>query len=170
MKMRTLFLGFTVLLLVSTGVGQQEMINPEPGPEPQPPEPVQPASPSLNLTLLQEQYNQRSDQIPPYVGSIIGDQTITVNLSEVNGSEKILKEEIIGVRTNGVRTEEVQWGEFEEPTLKIWITQENLERLGSSDEPSKELKAMMKNDDIKYQTYTIGNSIKMGLVKFFLSF
>jgi len=170
MKMRRLVFGITVLLLMSTAVAQQAVINTPPGPEPQPPEPVQPISPTVNLTEVQEQYNQRSDQIPSFVGSIIGDQTITVNLSEVNGTEQILEEEIIGVKTDGVKTDNIQWGAFEDPTLKIWITQENLERLGNAEEPPQELKEMMKEDDIRYETYTVGNSIKMSLMKFFLSF
>jgi len=170
MKTKTIFFGTVVLLLMSTAFAQQAVIDSPPGPEPQPPEPVKPVSPELNLTQLQERYNQRSDQIPSYVGSIIGDQTITVNLSEVNGTSEMLEEDVIGVKTDGVKTDELKWGEFEHPTLKIWITQENIERLSNAEKPPQELKEMMKDNDLRYETYTLGNSIKMSLMEFLLSF
>lgn len=167
MKLRTVLIVFAILLFTSTVVAQQERIQTAPGPEP---EPVDPENVELNLSQIQDRYNQRSDQIPPFVGSIIGDQTITVNLSGVEQGEALLEEDIIGVKTEGVETSDIQWGEYEEPTLKIWITQENIDRLSESSQPSQELKDMLKNKDIRYETYTLGNSIKASLLNLFMLF
>lgn len=127
-------------------------------------------TPKVNLSDLQSQYNQRSDQIPDFVGSIIGDQTITLNLSQMETGSESLKQDIIGIKTNGVKTEDIQWGAFEKETLKIWITEENIETLSEAEEPPKKLKEMMKTDQIRYETYTLGNAVKFGIMELFMSF
>lgn len=167
---------YTVLMIFSllvTGAAAQENLEPVSNSsvgESSGTEAVTTVSQHVNLSELQESYNSRSDQIPGFVGSIIGDQTITVNLSELETGEKVLKEDIIGVKTNGVRTEDIQWGAMDDPSLKIWITQENIEQLREAENTQKTLKQMFKNKEIRYETYTLGTSIKMGIMNFFLSF
>ncbi len=127
-------------------------------------------TPTINLTQLQNQYNQRSGEIPGFVGSVIGDQTITINLSELETGSEMLEEDIIGVKTKGVKTEEIQWGAFDEPSLKIWITQENIETINSAEDPAQKINQMMKNDEIRYETYTLGNALKFGLMELAMGF
>ena len=124
----------------------------------------------VNLTELKQQYNSRSGEVPEFVGSIIGDQTITVNLTGLETGEEMLKKDLIGVETNGVKTEQIKWGGMEEPTLKIWIDESDVEKLSKAENPQQTLKKMLKTQEIRYETYTLGNSIKMGIMQFFLSF
>ncbi|EGQ43033.1 MAG: hypothetical protein J07AB43_10220 [Candidatus Nanosalina sp. J07AB43] len=133
------------------------------------PENVLTDSGHLNLSYVQEKYNSRSGEVPDIVGSIIGDQTITVNLTRINDSEKLLKEDVIGVKTNGVRTEEIRYGTMQNPTLKIWITQQNIDRLSNAEDRQKELKRMIQNKDIRYETKTLGTAVKMAVMNFFIS-
>lgn len=124
----------------------------------------------VNLTELKQSYNSRSDQIPGFVGSIIGDQTITVNLTGLETGEEMLKKDLIGVETNGVKTEEIKWGAMEEPTLEIWVDESDVEKLSQAENPQQTLKKMLKTKEIRYETHTLGNSIKMGIMELFLSF
>jgi hypothetical protein len=123
----------------------------------------------LNLSHVQKQYNSRSGEVPEFVGSIIGDQTITVNLTQIDDSKDLLKEDVIGVETDGVRTEEIKYGAMQNPTLKIWITQQNVNRLSNAEDKQKELKKMIQNKDIRYETKTLGTAIKMAVMNFFIS-
>jgi hypothetical protein len=142
----------------------------ETGSEPEPPEPSELDVVSLNLTELQTQFNSNTDRIPGFVGSLIGDQTIAVNLSNVENDRGLLEEDVIGVRTDGKEISEIQWGAFNESTLKIWIDQEDVNQLSESKKPMKELKTMLKSGDIRYETYTFSNKVKMTLMKIFLMF
>lgn len=162
MKFRLAIAALIFLLVASTAAAQQNIQQPNTS--------AQVETPTLNLTQLQSRYNQNSDQIPGFVGSIIGDQTITVNLSEMETGSEMLEEDVIGVKTNGVKTEDLQWGEFEDPTLKIWITQENVETLSEAEDTPQKLKEMMKNDEIRYETYSFGNAVKFGIMELFISF
>jgi uncharacterized protein YpmS len=140
------------------------------GPEPEPPEPSELKLEPVNLTQLETQFNKNTDKIPSFVGSLIGDQTIAVNMSNVEEDRGLLKEDVIGIKTEGKEIEEIQWGAFEDTTLKIWIDQEDVNQLMESEKPMQELKKMLKNEDIRYETYTITNKVKMSLMKIFFLF
>jgi len=160
---------FTVAILIFTITGISQNSNISQNATAMQAENLQEEAPTLNLTAMQKQYNENSDEIPSFVGTVIGDQTITVNLTQLETGSEMLEEDIIGVKTNGVETKDIQWGNFEEPTLKIWITQENVESLQNAEEPPQKLNEMMKNDKIKYETYTFGNSLMFGALELLAS-
>jgi hypothetical protein len=122
----------------------------------------------LNLTTLEQNFNQNTERIPGFVGSLIGDQTIAVNLSGVEKGREFLEGDTIGIKTQGKEISEIKWGTFNETTLKIWIDQSDIEKLSSSQQPFKAFKKMLKSGEIKYETYTFGNKVKMMLLSFFL--
>ncbi|MFB6242046.1 MAG: hypothetical protein ABEJ36_04585 [Candidatus Nanosalina sp.] len=140
------------------------------GPEPEPPEPGELQLEPVNLTKLKTQFNKNTDRIPGFVGSLIGDQTIAINLSNVEKDRGLLKEDVIGIKMDGLKISEIQWGAFNETTLKIWIDQEDVNTLMESNQPLQDLKQMLKNGDIRYETYTFTNKIKMMLMQIFLMF
>jgi len=162
MRLKLALAAFAVLLVASSAIAQttETDLNTT----------GQIESTTVNLTQLQNQYNQRSDEIPGFVGSVIGDQTITINLSELETGSEMLEEDIIGVKTNCVKTEDIQWGAFEEPSLKIWITQENVESINNAEDTAQKINQMMKNDEIRYETYTLGNALKFGLMELAMGF
>jgi hypothetical protein len=156
--------GFALLASASAAVPNDT------GQEPEPPEPSELELEPVNLTQLQSQFNNNTERIPGFVGSLIGDQTIAVNMSNVEEDRGLLKEDIIGIKTDGKEISEIQWGEFNQTTLKIWIDQEDVNQLMESEKPLQELKKMLKNEDIRYETYTLANKVKMTLMKVFLMF
>jgi hypothetical protein len=122
----------------------------------------------LNLTELEQKFNRNTERIPGFVGSLIGDQTIAVNLSGVETGSEFMEEDALGIKTQGKRISEIRWGAFDKTTLKIWIDESDIEQLSSSQRPLQEFKKMLKSGEIKYETYTFGNKIKMMLLSFFL--
>lgn len=157
-------LAFSFALLASASAAIPNNTGPEP------PEPSELQLEPVNLTQLENQFNKNTDRIPSFVGSLIGDQTIAVNMSNVEEDRGLLKEDVIGIKTEGKKIEDIQWGAFEDTTLKIWIDQEDVNQLMESEKPMQELKKMLKNEDIRYETYTITNKVKMSLMKIFLLF
>lgn len=168
MNLKTTILALTVLSFAVTGISQNTAVSQNA--TAMQAQNLEGETPTVNLTQLQEKYNQNSEEIPGFVGTVIGDQTITVNLTQLEKGSKMLEEDIIGVKTNGVKTEDIQWGEFDKPTLKIWITEENVQSLREAENPGKELNQMMKNDELKYETYTFGNSLMFGALELLSSF
>lgn len=128
------------------------------------------ANESLNLTQFQNFYNQNTEEVPSFVGSLIGDQTIALNLSNIEQDTELLEEDVIGIETNGKEISDIQWGTYNDTTLKIWINQEDIQQLMESQSPMQELKDMLKNGGIRYETYTITNKVKMTLMEIFLMF
>lgn len=167
MKLKTTLFILTIVSFAVTGISQDSTVSENASAMQA--QNLEGETPTLNLTEMQEQYNENSDEIPGFVGTVIGDQTITVNLSQLETGSEMLEEDIIGVKTNGVETEDIQWGKFEQPTLEIWITQNNVESLQSADNPAEKLNEMMKNDEIKYETHTLGNSVMFGVLELFSS-
>jgi len=167
MNLKRTILALTVLSFAVTGISQNTGVSQNASAMQG--QDLRAEAPTINLTQLQEQYNQNSEEIPSFVGTVIGDQTITVNLTQLETGSQMLEKDIIGVKTNGVKTQDIQWGEFDQPTLKIWITQENVESLKNAEKPPQKLNEMMKNNEIKYETYTLGNSIMFGVLELFSS-
>ena len=148
--------------LASVVGAQQTSINPDT-------DNLRTESGNLNLTHIQKEYNSRSDQVPDFVGALIGDQTITINLSQTQSTEDILKQDVIGVKTEGVKTKEISYGVMENPTLELWITQKNIETLSKAENRQQKLKQMIQNRDIRYETNSLGMKIKVTVMNFFMS-
>ncbi|WP_414837267.1 hypothetical protein ACK3SF_03290 [Candidatus Nanosalina sp. VS9-1] len=125
------------------------------------------SSSGVELDVLKQVFNDNSDQLPSFAASLIGDQTVRVNMSGID-DEGLLEENSLSFRTSGRNITEIKWGSYNGTTLEISITQENLERLMESEQPVVEASQMLKNGDIEYETYTFTNSIKFGILEFFL--
>lgn len=123
---------------------------------------------ALNLTEVEEMFNRNTENIPGFIGSLIGDQTIAVNLSRVDMGEKFLEKDVIGIEMEGKKVSDLKWGEFEDTTLRVWIDQEDLDKISSSERPFTEFKNLMKNGEIRYETYTLMNRVRMTLASLFL--
>lgn len=145
-------------------------INPAPGPDPEPVPVSAMQNESINLTSLKNTYNENTARVPEFLGSLIGDQNIAINLSNIENDQGMLEEDIIGIKTDGKNISDIRWGDYNETTLKIWINQEDVNQLMETDQPLQTLKEMLKNGDVRYETYTLANKVKMTLMQVFLLF
>lgn len=172
--MKTKILAASVILLsaisLTTAQTNNSEINPAPGPDPEPVPISATQNDSINLTALKSTYNENTARVPEFLGSLIGDQNIAINLSNIENDQGMLEEEVIGIKTDGKNISSIQWGEYNETTLKIWINQEDINQLMETDQPLQTLKEMLKNGDVRYETYTLANKVKMTLMQVFLLF
>lgn len=124
-------------------------------------------SSSIELEALKQVFNDDSERLPSFTSSLIGDQTVLINMSQVD-DEGLLEENAIGLKLEGMNITSIQWGEFNETTLEISITQENVEKLMESNDPVHEAGQMLESGELEYKTYTLMNKIKFGLLGLFL--
>lgn len=122
---------------------------------------------AIELEALKKVFNENSERLPSFASSLIGDQTVLINMSEVD-DEGLLEGKVIGLKTENLNITSIQWGEYNSTTLEISITQGNVEKLINSSNPVYEAGQMLKNGEIQYETYTLMNKIKFGLLGLFL--
>ncbi len=172
MKMKILAASVILLSAISLTTAQtnDSEINPASGPDPEPTPISATQNDSINLTQLKNTYNENTARVPEFLGSLIGDQNIAINLSNIENDQGMLEEDVIGIKTDGKNISDIQWGEYNETTLKIWINQEDVNQLMEADQPLQTLKEMLKNGDIRYETYTLANKVKMTIMQVFLLF
>ncbi len=121
---------------------------------------------SLELEELQNVFNNHSERVPGFAASIVGDQTIHIELSEVEG----LENESIGVKMEDMQISDIQWGEYNRTTLEISVSQENLEEIIESSDPMFTASQMLRDGDIEYRSLTVMNSVRFTLLRMFTDF
>lgn len=108
----------------------------------------------FNLANLKESVNQNTDQVPGFVGSLLGDQDINVYIRGENYSRNL------SVETSDTRIQSIKKDEKENPGLEIWMDTEDLKDLQNSQEPGQKLQQKLKSDEIRYEEHGLVNSIR----------
>ena len=124
-------------------------------------------SSSIELEALKKVFNDNSERLPSFTSSLIGDQTVLINMSQVD-DEGLLEENTIGLKLEELNITSIQWGEYNSTTLEITITQGNVEKLMESNDPVYEAGQMLETGELEYKTYTLMNKIKFGFLGLFL--
>lgn len=120
----------------------------------------------LELDKLQNVFNNHSERVPGFASSILGDQTIHIELSEVEG----LENDSISVKMEDMQISDIKWGEYNGTTLEITVSQENLEEIIDSSDPMFTASQMLRDGDIEYRSLTVMNSVRFTLLRMFTDF
>lgn len=115
------------------------------------------------LPHYQQDANIYSEEVPSYLNSLIGDQTINVRIDSP-GTEKE-----VGVKMNGTTVSDLQMGGYPEPTLQINTTEDQISNISTADQPIKVLNNQLKNDEVDYKTRGFMNSLRFSMAKQLLS-
>lgn len=116
---------------------------------------------NFNLQELKTEYNNNLDKIPGIVKSIIGSERINLYLT-TNTQGTI----IIGAVTKSARILQIQEGKIDNPTLKIFITENTINRLKNK---QVTIQQAIKTKEITYKSLRIRTSIKLWFTKRILS-
>lgn len=108
---------------------------------------------SLDLTELQQSINSNQDEIPGFAASIIGDHRINIYFQETDQTYSAVM--------NGTEVESLERSEVDEHTLEIYINEESLEALISSEQPFSELKEQLDKGGIEYEAVSRTDTVKM---------
>ncbi|MBC5793536.1 MAG: hypothetical protein H8Z69_05920 [Nanohaloarchaea archaeon] len=105
---------------------------------------------SFDTKELKNKYNSNTDQLPSFMSDLIGDQTINLNYENMT----------FGVEMDGVKINRTSENGFNETTLKVWADSSDVENITNSKEPIKALNNRLKNDEIRYETQGVVNTVK----------
>lgn len=109
---------------------------------------------SSDLENYQEQINAQSDQLPGFLSSLIGDQTININIE--SGDTDIS----VGAVMNGTKVEQLQMGGYENATFRVNTSEKQIRKITESEEPIRTLNTKLENGEIEYGTEGALNSLK----------
>lgn len=108
-----------------------------------------------DVSRLVDLYNNNVKKLPEIVRSVIGTETIRVTITYKNGTSQI-----IGAKTEKGLIKEYQETPYPDSTLALYISEEGIEKIATSDDP---LAALQKawGKEIRYEGLTIVKRIKV---------
>ena len=113
-----------------------------------------------DLADIKEKFNLNLDKIPRFVKSMFGNERMNIHVDQ-EGETK----EFSAVTSKG-KILLLEEGSLEDRTLDVWVSQETIDRISSSDDPVEELRTALQKKEIQYETYAMPTKIRMGLAKF----
>ncbi|MDY6774406.1 MAG: hypothetical protein SVS85_04360 [Candidatus Nanohaloarchaea archaeon] len=116
----------------------------------------------VDLDRVKKVFNANSDQVPGFVASLVGGQRINLYLEGENYSKTVK------IDMDGVEMDAIEKGEWGSPSLEVWVSVEDVNRLLASERPLQELRAMLENGEIRYREHGLINSIRFLFLELFL--
>ncbi len=111
------------------------------------------------LDQFKEAYNNQTEEVPGFVGSIVGGERVNFKL-EVDGSNKTL-----GAVFDGVEIENISRSGIEDPTLVVWTDNQTVSTVLESEEVYSALRQGLEEDDIDYETRSTTAGIKVTVLE-----
>ncbi|MFQ3275616.1 MAG: hypothetical protein ACI9LV_001006 [Candidatus Nanohaloarchaea archaeon] len=116
-----------------------------------------------NTEHLQEETNIYAENVPQFLGSLVGDQTINARIVSNNTTKKV------GVKMNGTNIQEIQMETYSDATLEINTSEKQIRNITMSDQPIQTLNQKLKNGKIEYDTNGAVNSLRTYIAEQLLS-
>ncbi|MFB6158608.1 MAG: hypothetical protein ABEJ95_03000 [Candidatus Nanohalobium sp.] len=107
------------------------------------------------LQQFKQSYNQQTEQVPSFVGEIVGGEKISFKM-EVNGENQTL-----GVAFEGVKISNITRKEFDKPTLKVWTRQETVTAVINSENSYATLQQKLDEKKIQYKATNMETGLKV---------
>lgn len=107
-----------------------------------------------NTDHLTEETNMYIEEVPSFLGSLIGDQTINARINSENQTREV------GVKMNGTMIQEIKMDTFENATLEVNTSEKQLANITGSETPIETLNTKLKNGDIEYSSEGAINSLR----------
>lgn len=110
------------------------------------------------LDQYKQEYNQGDVELPSAVGSLVADQRINV----------YLENQTLGAVMNDTQIQRVNTSEVDNPGIEVWVEEEAVESLRTSDSPRQALKEALDTGTIDYEVHGFLNKIKFWVAELFL--
>ena len=117
----------------------------------------------INLENIRQVFNENTAQVPGFARSLMGDQTVVIEL----GEEIEVGNDSIGFKMNDMNITDIKWGSYNDTTLEITVTKDNLETILSSSSPVNRAGTMLETGELQYEALTFGNKVRLGLFRLF---
>ena len=107
---------------------------------------------TVELDELQEEINNNQDEIPGFIETIVGGQTINIYFNNTDYS--------YSADLDGTEVQELSYSELDEPTLEMWINVSTLESILQPEEDIfDEIEQALDEGNIEYETLSARNTI-----------
>jgi hypothetical protein len=116
-----------------------------------------------NTDHLVNETNMYAEDVPQFLGSLIGDQTINARIEANNTTEEV------GVKMNGTNIQEIQMETYSDATLELNTSEKQIRNITKSDQPIQLLNQKLKNGEIEYDSNGAVNSLRTYIAEQLLS-
>lgn len=113
---------------------------------------------SEGLQSFKQAYNEQTDEVPGFVGEIVGGERVNFEV-ETNSTNQT-----IGVAFEGVEISNVTEEGFEDPTLEVSTDQDTITAVVNSEDKYQVLQAELDEGDIEYRANTVGAGVKVAVM------
>ena len=113
------------------------------------------------ISFLNEEL--QGQELPEFAQGLFGDEKIVLHI----GMETSVDVEI-GIITSDGKFEGIGEGLVESPTLRVYTTEVVLRDILESSDPFSAFQTALDTEDITYEAVGLVNSIKFGIISFFL--
>ena len=103
-------------------------------------------------------------EIPQILKDLFGNETMIVFVKRTGGST-----EKIGIKTVNAKIDDIVYGEFQGPTLHVFISEETILEIAASGGPMDTVLNALETGKITYNGVGLGNTIKFGFINFIQS-
>ena len=117
------------------------------------------SSEEINIQQLKAEHNQNLEKVPWIVKKIIGTERINLHLT--TNTQEII---IIGATTESAKILSIQKGEIQDPTLKIYVTENTINRVKDK---VITIQQAIETEEIRFESQRIRTSIKLWLINLF---
>jgi hypothetical protein len=107
------------------------------------------------LEQVQQEINSQTTQVPDFLGSLLGDQTINVKIESNQTAVSI------GVVTNGTAINDIQPERYDNATFEVNTSTRQIANITASEDPLQTLNNRFKNGEIDYRAEGTVNSIRV---------
>ena len=104
---------------------------------------------------FRQNYNNQTDEVPGFVGSIVGGETVNVNFQDNNSTETV------GVKFEVVEIQNISDSGYGNFTLEVNVTETAVESVIDSEQPYQELRNQLDEENIEYETKTVSSGVKL---------
>jgi len=112
-----------------------------------------------DLEAIKTNYNENFNA-PSFVRTLFGDQRINLYISHEDGDQSI-----VGAISENSKVNELQEGAIENPTLNVYLNEETMESILSSQMPFDALSTALDDGSLRYESVTVGNKVKLGFAR-----
>ena len=107
------------------------------------------------LEEFKEAYNNQTEQVPGFVGNIVGGETVNVNFQSNESSESL------GVKFDGVTIQNISADGYGNYTVEVNVTETAVTSVANSEQPYQELRNQLDEENIEYETKTVSSGVKL---------
>lgn len=109
------------------------------------------------LQQFKKEYNNQTGQVPGFVSSVVGGETVNVQVEKESGTE------VVGAEMEGLEIDVIRKGGFDSPTVKVNVSQDAIDAVKSTDAPYHQVRQELDEDGISYRSTTFGGQVKLTL-------